>query len=94
MAARPGEGKPARGLWMIPDEMVYEFGPEEAVEEWETAVEALGHMQGVAGWVGNAAQMALWDAEWRAREALRRARETRARLEEEPAGGAESGEGP
>ena len=62
-------------LWILEPESLYGFEPEEAVEQWVRAVDALGCLAEVAAFINEATLQAVQDARARAEEALRRARE-------------------
>jgi len=62
-------------LWLLEPEGRLPMEPEEAVQEWSRAADALQTLEHVAGHVNPAAEQAVLDAKLRAEEALRRARE-------------------
>jgi hypothetical protein len=70
-------------LWIQTPEVLHGFEPEEAVEQWTKAVEAMDSLVPVADLINEATAQCVLDARERAQEALVRARK---RLEKPEAG--------
>jgi hypothetical protein len=62
-------------LWIQTPEVLHGFEPEDAVEQWTKAVEAMDSLVPVADLINEATAQCVLDGRERAQEALRRARE-------------------